>query len=67
MTIQVNGDPLDCPEKVVTVTDLLDFYKLDGKMVIVEYNQTIIQRDQYSDIHLQKGDQIELVHFVGGG
>ncbi|WP_163528162.1 sulfur carrier protein ThiS [Halobacillus ihumii] len=67
MTIRVNGESLECPERVVTVTDLLDFYKLDGRMVVVEYNQTIIQRDYYPIVHLKNDDQIELVHFVGGG
>lgn len=67
MTIQVNGESLKCPENVMTLTDLLDFYKLDGQMVIIEYNQKIVQRKRYSNVYLQKGDRIELVHFVGGG
>jgi thiamine biosynthesis protein ThiS len=35
--------------------------------VVVERNREIIRRDEYSEVAIDAGDTIELVHFVGGG
>jgi sulfur carrier protein len=36
-------------------------------MIVVELNRDILERDAYADMPVREGDQIELVHFVGGG
>jgi thiamine biosynthesis protein ThiS len=35
--------------------------------VAVEYNLTILPRDQFAATLLQDGDTLEIVQFVGGG
>jgi thiazole synthase len=36
-------------------------------MVVVERNREILERDRYAEVEVADGDEIELVHFVGGG
>ena len=35
--------------------------------VAVELNRAIVPRDQWDQTQLAEGDQLEIVHFVGGG
>jgi thiamine biosynthesis protein ThiS len=35
--------------------------------VVVELNREIVRRPRLGEVSLGEGDQIELVHFVGGG
>ncbi|QHE53512.1 sulfur carrier protein ThiS [Pontibacillus sp. HMF3514] len=67
MTIQVNGKQIDLPQTVKHISDLLHHYNLQSNQVIVELNQTIVDQKLHSDTRIQNGDQVELVHFVGGG
>ena len=41
--------------------------ELDPKRVAVERNRVIAPRSAHADTPLAEGDQIEIVHFVGGG
>jgi len=67
MTIQVNGKQIDLPQTVNHISDLLNHYNLQSNQVIVELNQTIVDQKLHADTQIQNGDQVELVHFVGGG
>ncbi|WP_368658619.1 sulfur carrier protein ThiS [Metabacillus halosaccharovorans] len=67
MSIKLNGELVDLKEDVKTVQQLLAFYQLENRLVIVEHNREIVVKDQYDSITIQHGDEIELVHFVGGG
>jgi len=62
----VNGEPrqLQAP---ATLSDLLVRLGLDPRMVVVELNREIIRRGRLGEVALRDGDQVELVHFVGGG
>ena len=50
-----------------TVQALILELELEGKRVAVELNKQIVPRSTYPEQKLSAGDQIELVHFVGGG
>lgn len=50
-----------------TVADLLDALDLHPRMVVVEHNREILDRERYGRTELSDGDTLELVHFVGGG
>ncbi|MBM7553797.1 sulfur carrier protein ThiS [Thalassobacillus pellis] len=67
MEIQVNGKIKQLPKEVETVADLLHYFGLDAKMVIVEQNKEIVSKDNFQGANLQSNDTIELVRFVGGG
>ncbi|WPZ03534.1 sulfur carrier protein ThiS [Blastomonas marina] len=65
LNITVNGES----KRVApgSVLDLLRALELDPKRVAVERNRVIAPRSAHADTPLAEGDQIEIVHFVGGG
>ena len=66
MKVTVNGDPMEVPDQS-KVTDLLDQLKLKPELVVVELNLNILRREELPQTVLKAGDQVEIVHFVGGG
>lgn len=64
--ISVNGEPHAIPPGR-TVAALLGALGLDPRKVAVERNEAIVVRSQYDATPLDAGDQIEIVHFIGGG
>ena len=66
MKLMVNGEPMDLPEGTA-LTDLLSRLKLKPELVVVELNLNILKRDDLPKTALKEGDQVEIVHFVGGG
>ncbi len=67
MNLTVNGRDVQLPEGVTTVRDLLDHFKLNKEMAIVELNQSILDKTTRDEAALSDGDRIEIVQFVGGG
>jgi thiamine biosynthesis protein ThiS len=66
MTVMLNGEQRECREGI-TLADLVMELGLGARRIAVEVNRTIIPRDEYATCRLQSDDQIEIVHFVGGG
>ncbi|MBI3322057.1 MAG: type I DNA topoisomerase [Candidatus Omnitrophica bacterium] len=66
MKLTVNGDPMDLPDGT-TLTALLEQVKLRPELVVVELNLNILKREELPRTSLKEGDQVEIVHFVGGG
>ncbi len=64
--VTVNGDPMELAEGT-RLTDLLDQLKLKSELVVVELNLNILKREELANAVLKEGDQVEIVHFVGGG
>lgn len=50
-----------------TVLDLIDSYGFESLNVVVELNNDILHRENYSIRTLVEGDKLEIVTFVGGG
>jgi thiazole synthase len=50
-----------------TLGALIDEKGLVRRMIAVEYNGEILPRARYDAIVLHDGDQLEVVHMVGGG
>lgn len=67
MTVIINGERIEIPSTVKTVSGLLKHFSLDQKVVIVEQNEMILEKTKHQETRLSDGDKIELVHFVGGG
>jgi thiamine biosynthesis protein ThiS len=65
MEITVNGEK----KSVITMSVLqfLQSLEIDSRRVAVEYNRGILPKSSYETTVLQDGDQLEIVHFVGGG
>lgn len=66
MKVIVNGETKDCPNGL-SLAQFLDFLKLKHDRVAVELNRQIATRGKWSEIGLNEGDRLEIVHFVGGG
>ncbi len=66
LTVKMNGEEQQV-EGGSTILDLLRVLDLDPRTVAIELNRRIVRRDDFADARLNHGDQIELVHFVGGG
>lgn len=64
--IAVNGEARDVAPGS-TVASLLARLGLPGGKVAVERNEAIVPRSTYGAVRLEPGDQLEIVHFIGGG
>ncbi|AAP07739.1 MULTISPECIES: sulfur carrier protein ThiS [Bacillus] len=67
MNLKINGNQIEVPASVKTVAELLTHLELDNRIVVVERNKDILQKDDHTDTSVFDGDQIEIVTFVGGG
>ncbi|MDQ0247158.1 sulfur carrier protein [Bacillus fengqiuensis] len=67
MKLIINGEAVQTDEKIETVQQLLEWHQLQQRVVIVELNETILQKEEHASTTLKDGDRIELVSFVGGG
>jgi thiamine biosynthesis protein ThiS len=63
--IRLNGDARRVT--AATVAELLREVGMVERKVAVERNLEIVPRSLYADTPLAAGDQIEIVHFIGGG
>ena len=64
--IQLNGQKCSVSQGL-TLKQLLEQHQLTSKAVVVEYNQQVIPAERLALTSVADGDQIEIVHFVGGG
>jgi thiamine biosynthesis protein ThiS len=66
MRIAVNGEARDVASDI-TVTALLTLLGVQDGPVAVERNRQIVPRSEHAITTLHEGDELEVVHFVGGG
>jgi len=66
MNITVNGKSLEIEENA-NILQLLSHLDLHPQRVAVEVNRAIVKRGVYESHTLAKGDEIEILQFVGGG
>jgi len=64
--VTINGEPQGLNDGL-TIADLIIQLGLHERRIAVEVNREIIARERYATRTLTEGDQIEIVHFVGGG
>lgn len=64
--IRLNGEPHPLAAGL-TVSGLVEELGLSGRRIAVEINEEIIPRSQHADTQLVDGDQVEVVHAIGGG
>ena len=62
----LNGEPFELAEPL-TVTGLLASLAIDPRRVAVEHNLVVLKRASFDTTEVRKGDQVEIVNFVGGG
>ena len=66
MEIALNGNSLTLQDDA-TVATLLESQGLAGRRVAVEVNGEIVPRGRHPERVLADGDQVEIVHALGGG
>jgi len=66
MKLTVNGKLIEVDDHI-TIPALLELFDLHPESIAVEVNFEIIPRFSFPAKTLQDGDQVEIVHFVGGG
>lgn len=66
MLITLNGSPRDCANGT-TIAQLLEEAGYGQRRVAVEVNREIVPRSQHIRYVLSDGDQVEIVHAIGGG
>ena len=64
--VSVNGESVSVPTGS-TLADLLQRLALSGRPVAVEHNRRVVPRSEHASLHLNHGDTLEIVTFVGGG
>ena len=66
LEIRANGEPRSIPPGT-SVAGFLARHDLDPDVVVVERNGAILRREDFDRTALASGDELEIVHFVGGG
>ena len=66
MQINVNGEPRTIAEPI-NLEVLIEQLGFSGKRIAVELNREIVPHGQYGQQILKDGDQLEIVHAIGGG
>ena len=64
--IRINGKIFNLKAKM-TLKDVIIKYKIPLKKVAIELNKKIVNKQQLGKIKIKKSDEIEIVHFIGGG
>lgn len=62
----VNGQPMEIREGM-TVSELVETLGLAGRRIAVELNGEIVPRSRHEQQCVAAGDQLEIVHAIGGG
>jgi len=66
MRLVINGNQQDFGERL-NLAQLVEQLGMKSDRVAIELNREIVSRAQWSETRLRDGDQLEIVHFVGGG
>lgn len=64
--IQLNGNPYEINTET-NLNQLLNKLKIQKTKVAIELNGAIVEKNKYPKVILNKGDKVEIVHFIGGG
>lgn len=66
MKIILNGEEIIL-DKQLNISNLLDKYSLDRRKIAVERNMEIVSQSSFEEVFVNEGDNIEIIHFIGGG
>jgi len=68
MKLQINGEPRTFDSvSPFTLAAVIESLGMKPDRIAIELNRDIVPRDRWSETTLNEGDQLEVVHFVGGG
>jgi thiamine biosynthesis protein ThiS len=64
--IQLNGNLYEINSET-NLNQLLNKLNIEKTKVAIEVNGVIVEKNKYPKVILNKGDKVEIVHFIGGG
>ena len=68
MIVTVNGEKETIENSSLTVSELLTIKKVEmPDMVSEQLNGEFVDRDTYSALQVNDGDEVEFLYFMGGG
>ena len=50
-----------------SIAELIEQKNLNPELIIVEYNNTILNKKDYSSTLIKPNDTIEIIRYIGGG
>lgn len=65
MKVKINGVQEEMEE--TSIFDLLKQRNIEPRMVSVELNSEIIDKEELPNVKLREGDELEFLYFMGGG
>jgi sulfur carrier protein len=66
LLIKINGEPREIDDGS-SLSSLVALLKLKSEQVAIELNREVVRRVEWQSTLLKDDDQVEIVHFVGGG
>jgi sulfur carrier protein len=66
MQLMINGELREFADGL-SLSALIEELGMRGDRLAIELNHDIVPRNRWDETTLNDGDQLEIVHFVGGG
>lgn len=66
MKIIINGKSKEISGEI-NISELLESFSLPRERIAIELNKQVVRRKDWENIKIADADQIEVIHFVGGG
>ena len=66
MNIILNGEAKQLDDNTY-LNQLIEQLNIEGKRIAVEINQEIMPKSEHATYKIKDGDNIEIVHAIGGG
>lgn len=66
MQIFINGQHQTITDNI-TITQLLEHLEIEGKIVAISLNASVVKKDTWTQVYLKEHDKLELLQFMSGG
>lgn len=66
MKVKINGEYKEIPGEI-SLFELLSKLDLPTKQIAIELNKDVVRKKDWESILVSDQDNIEIIHFVGGG
>ena len=66
LNLRINGEDREVVDNL-SLKELVTQLDLTPERIAVELNQNVVRRADWPSTGLKENDQVEIVHFVGGG
>jgi sulfur carrier protein len=66
MKIFINGEIKELSSEL-NLSELLKRFSLPSERVAIELNKNVVRKKDWEIVKIAEGDELEVIHFVGGG